>query len=195
MDYPLDLRFKLIALAPQLSITDAAGQLLFYVKQKAFKLKEAVTVYADAERTRTVAKISADRVLDISATYRFLDPEGSRFGTLKRYGIKSMWKARYDVVNKAGEEILSLREDNGWIKLIDGMLAQIPVAGLLSGYVFHPSYTLSRPDGTAVLHVKKRAAFLESRFRVERLAGMNEAEEAMGIMSIMMMTLLERGRG
>ena len=32
MNYPLEIKFKLLALAQQLSITDAGGTLLFYVK-------------------------------------------------------------------------------------------------------------------------------------------------------------------
>ena len=34
--YPLSLSFKLLALAPQITVTDSSGALLFYVKQKAF---------------------------------------------------------------------------------------------------------------------------------------------------------------
>ena len=39
MRFPLDLRFKIVAIAPQISVTDASGALLLYVKQKAFRLK------------------------------------------------------------------------------------------------------------------------------------------------------------
>ena len=48
MNFPLDLRFKLLAIASQIAVTDAQGQLVYYAKQRAFKLKEAVTVFADA---------------------------------------------------------------------------------------------------------------------------------------------------
>ena len=48
--YPLDLRFKLIAIASQIYVRDAAGSLRYYVRQKAFTLKEAVTVFADEAR-------------------------------------------------------------------------------------------------------------------------------------------------
>ena len=51
MQYPLELKFKVLALAPQISVTDAGGQQIFYVKQKLFKLKEAVTVFARASAT------------------------------------------------------------------------------------------------------------------------------------------------
>ena len=67
MKYPLELSFKIISLGPQLSVTDANGGLVFYVKQKLFKLKEEVTVFADVQQARPLYKINADRVLDISA--------------------------------------------------------------------------------------------------------------------------------
>jgi hypothetical protein len=34
LQFPLSLSFKIIALAPQISVTDAAGQLIGYVRQK-----------------------------------------------------------------------------------------------------------------------------------------------------------------
>lgn len=37
MDFPLDARFKLLAIASQVSVTDAFGTPVFYAKQKAFK--------------------------------------------------------------------------------------------------------------------------------------------------------------
>jgi len=51
MKYPLSLKFKLMALSPQVSVHDADGQLRMYVKQKAFKLKEKVTVFADEQQS------------------------------------------------------------------------------------------------------------------------------------------------
>ena len=47
MNYPLHLSFKILALARQLRLTDASGNRIFHVKQKVFKLKEAVTVFVD----------------------------------------------------------------------------------------------------------------------------------------------------
>ncbi|HEX7120432.1 MAG TPA: hypothetical protein VF212_16685 [Longimicrobiales bacterium] len=194
MDYPLSLSFKLIAVSPQLSVTDATGRTVFYVRQKAFKLKESVTVYADREQTRPVAQMSADRILDISATYRLQAPNGDEFGTVRRRGLKSFWKAHYDVLRQ-DTELMSLKENNAFVKLMDGILSQIPVLGLLSGYVFQPSYDLARADGTTVMRVKKRPAFLEGRFSIEKLGELPPEDEALAILSILMMVLLERTRG
>ncbi|HEX6939591.1 MAG TPA: hypothetical protein VF158_09270 [Longimicrobiales bacterium] len=194
MDYPLSLSFKIFAISPQLAVTDATGRTVFYVRQKAFKLKESVTVFADREQTRPVATITADRILDISATYRLRAPNGDEFGAVRRRGLKSFWKAHYDVL-RGDAELMSLRENNAFVKLMDGILTQIPVLGLLSGYVFQPTYDLVRADGSPVLRVKKRPAFLEGRFSVEKLRDLPPDEEALAILSILMMVLLERTRG
>ena len=76
MHYPLTVSFKILALAPQVAVRDVEGQLLFYVKQKLLKLKEAVTVFSDDGQTQPLFYINADRVLDISARYHISDAQG-----------------------------------------------------------------------------------------------------------------------
>jgi len=194
VNYPIQLTFKIIALAPQMSVTDAGGQLLFYVRQKLLKLKEQVTVFADAEQTRPVASIKADRVLDFSAVYNFEDPQGRRFGAVRRAGMKSLWKAHYEVLRNDAP-IYSIHEDSALVKFIDGLLTEIPVIGLISGYVFHPAYSVTRVDGTRVLHVKKKPALWEGRFSIEKEAELPADDEVLVTLSILMMIMLERSRG
>ena len=194
MNYPLTLTFKLVALAPQLAVTDADGQLVFYVRQKLLKLREAVTVYADREQKRPVTEIKADRILDFNAVYGFEDMQGRRFGAVRRAGMRSIWKAHYEVL-RGDTPMLTIREDSAFVRFMDGVFGDIPVIGLVSGYIFHPSYTVSRPDGTRVLHVKKQPAFWEGKFTIERDAELTPDEEASAVLSILMMVLLERDRG
>ena len=73
MNFPLDLSFKKVALNPQVSVRDASGNVVLYTKQKAFKLKEAVTVFADEAQTRPLYTINADRVLDFNARYNIAE--------------------------------------------------------------------------------------------------------------------------
>ena len=101
MHYPLTLTFKTIALAPQISVADADGNLIFYVKQKLFKLKEAVNVFSDKEQTRLLFTIKADRVIDFSAQYHFRDAAETDLGSVKKRGMKSLWKAHYDIFDGA----------------------------------------------------------------------------------------------
>jgi uncharacterized protein YxjI len=91
--YPLTLTFKIIALAPQIYVRDAAGQELLYVKQKLLKLRERIQVFADSSQSRQVSEINADRILDWSARYTFTDVGGAVLGAVRRRGAKSLWRA------------------------------------------------------------------------------------------------------
>lgn len=194
MQYPLELNFKVMALAPQISVTDANAQQVFYVKQKLFKLKEAVTVFADKQQTRPLYSINADRIIDFSAQYHFTDQAGMPLGSVKRDGMKSLWRARYNVLNGAAPS-LTIHEENPWVRVIDGVVGEIPLVGLVSGYLFHPAYLVDRDDGTTVMRLEKQPAFFESRFSIKKLVDMQPNEETRVLLSLLMMVLLERSRG
>lgn len=194
MNYPLQLSFKVLAIAQQVSVTDAGGNVIGFAKQKAFKLKEAVTVFADAGQTQPLYSIAADRMLDFSANYRFTDKAGNPLGSIRRQGMKSFWKATYEIMDGAVVS-MTLREDNPWVKLVDGFVGEIPILGMFSGYFLHPAYTLSRPNGTALMHIEKRAAFFEGKFIIKKQGEMTPAEETRALLGIIMMVLLERSRG
>jgi uncharacterized protein YxjI len=194
MKFPLHLAFKKLALAPQIFVRDAEGSLQLYVRQKLFKLKESVTVFADREQMRPLYTISADRVLDFSARYTFTDREGRVLGGVRRQGMRSLWRARYEIFRRE-EVVFQIQEENPWVKVVDGLLGEIPVLGFLSGYAFHPAYTISRPDGTTVLRLQKQAALFEGKFTIEKRAELEPHEEGLAVLSLLMMTLLERQRG
>jgi hypothetical protein len=192
--YPLQLTFKILAVAPQISITDASGRLLLYVRQKAFKLKEAVTVYADVERTQALYTIAADRVLDFSAQYHVSTAAGEPVGVVQRKGMRSLWKAHYQV-SRGGAPMFELHEENPWVKVADGLLGEIPILGFLTGYLLNPAYLATRPDGTDVLRVRKRPALWEGRYEITRLGELSDAEQEIALLSLVMLILLERTRG
>ena len=59
MQFPLQLRFKVLALATQIYVTDASGATVFYVKQKMFKLKEDIAVFGRVtERTQNMMAVT-----------------------------------------------------------------------------------------------------------------------------------------
>ncbi|HEX6748218.1 MAG TPA: hypothetical protein VF092_13060 [Longimicrobium sp.] len=194
MQYPLSLTFKLFALSPQISVIDAAGVLKMYVKQKAFKLKEQVTVFADEQQTRPLYHLQADRVIDFRARYHFTDPQGNYIGSVKRQGARSIWRARYDIeVN--GQVMLTIQEENPWIKVADAVFSDLPIVGMFAGYVFNPAYSVTAPDGTVLMRLVKEPAFMQGKFRVEEIVDLPEHDEVRIVLSLLMMLLLERRRG
>jgi hypothetical protein len=201
MNYPLTLSFKIISFGPQLRITDASGQEVMFVHQKALKLKEDVRVYRDSSKTQELYQIGADRVIDFSAQYNFR-ANGRELGSSKRDGMKSLWKVRYNVMDPTGTPTHQIGEDNPWIKMADAVAESIPVVGMFAGYFFNPSYTLGKLNGspeaepTPVLTVTKQPAFFESQFTIEKVGDIaDEEEEIRLLLGVLMMTLLERRRG
>jgi hypothetical protein len=195
MNFPLDLRFKILAIAQQISVTDSMGRVVAYVKQKAFKLKEDVTIFGDEAQTRPLYRIRADRVIDFSAQYRIEDMSGMEIGMVRRQGMRSFWRAQYEI-HRGGLSVMAVQEDNPWTRVLDGLVSEIPVVNLFAGYMFHPAYKVTRLDtGAIALRAVKRAAFLEGRFQIEALGPMSEEDERLAVVSILMILLLERRRG
>ena len=78
----------------------------------------------------------------------------------------------------------------------DALLGEIPVIGMFAGYLFHPAYTVTRADGTEVLRATKQPAMWEGKYTVEKTRRPVSGEaEALGVLSLLMMLLLERRRG
>lgn len=194
MNFPLQLTFKVLAIAPQLTVTDAQGEVLAYVQQKLFRLREAVTVYADSSKQQTNYEIKADRIIDFSASYRFHNADGTDLGGVRRRGMRSLWRANYEVFDSAKTVNFKITEANPWVRMIDSLLSGIPVLELFTGYFLHPSYNVTQ-DGVTVVRITKEPAFFEGRFRVERHQAVSEADEERILLSLMMLVLLERERG
>lgn len=195
MKFPLHLSFKILALASQIYIRDSDGGLAGYVKQKLFKLREEIKVYKDENQTEVRYHINADRVIDFSANYVFSNSLGGRVGSLKRQGVRSLWKADYDINSPEGALVMKINEENGWVKVVDALVGSVPFVGFFSGYIFNPTYLVTRTDGTPVVRLVKDPAFLESRFTMNAVGSMTDSEEELVLLSCLTMVLLERARG
>jgi len=195
MKFPLSFNFKLLAIASQIYVSDADGRSVAYVKQKLMKLKEHVEVFSDDTQTSRLFDIRADRVIDFSAKYNFTDASGVELGSVRRKGMRSIWKASYEVFDGGGNQVGTISEENVYVKILDSLLAEIPIIGIVTGYFLNPSYLLSRMDGTPIARLRKMPAFFEGSFQMEALAPSDNTEQTRNFLSFLMMTLLERMRG
>ena len=189
-NYPLSLVGKLVAFNPQVRITDASGRLVMYVKQKALALKEDVRIFTDEGQQHLLYQIHADRRLDFSARYTILTPDGRPVGQMQREGMKSLWKATYHVFDGMGTPLAMIHEENPWMKVLDGLLSDIPFVGLF----INPAYLIDVRGQTA-LYLRKEPSFLERKFTIEQRGPFGEEEEEVLLASIIMMMILEKDRG
>lgn len=195
MQYPLNMSFKILALAPQIKVTDAQGQSVCYVKQKLLKLKEAVTVFSDESKQKVLCEIKADRIIDWSACYHFFDQSGESFGAVRRKGMRSLWKAHYEVLDESDNHIATIEEENPMSKVADSLFGEIPLIGAFSGYLFHPKYLLKSVAGKKLMRLTKQPAFFEGKYTLDKLVDFDPVDELRALMAFLMMTLLERSRG
>lgn len=96
------------------------GQVLFYCKQKAFKLKEDIRVYTDESMQTEVLVIKARQILDFSAAYDVVDPlTNERVGVLKRKGLASFFVQDEWIIMNGYEQVIgSIMEDSLAMALI-----------------------------------------------------------------------------
>jgi len=196
LNYPLDFKFKITTLASDFNITDRDGNYVAYVRQKMFRLKEDVVVFSDESRTKELFNIKANQWIDFNASYLMTDLiAGKKFGRLARKGMRSIWKARYDIIDENDKPIYQINEDNGWIKVFDSFVGEIPILGMFTGYFLNPSYTVRDNAGKAYFRLKKMPSLIGRRFQLERLIDIDDEDESLVILSFLMMVLLERARG
>ncbi|WP_285268617.1 hypothetical protein [Kaistella rhinocerotis] len=196
LNYPLDFKFKITTLSSDFNITDNNGNYVAYVRQKMFKLKEDVIVFSDERRVEEMFRIQANQWIDFNASYAITEPgSGKKFGRMARRGMRSLWKSQYDIYDENDQTKYQINEDNAWIKVIDGIIGEIPVVGMFSGYFLNPSYTVKDSSGKEYFRLKKMPSLFGRRFQLDRLIDIDGEDESLVILSLLMMVLLERSRG
>ena len=89
------------------------GKLVFYSRQKLFKLREDIRVYADIEKTKEVLCIQARQILDFSAAYDVVDSETKeKVGALRRKGFHSIMRDKWEILDKSDNYLGKIEEDS-----------------------------------------------------------------------------------
>jgi uncharacterized protein YxjI len=112
-------------------VFDEDGELLAYSRQKAFKLKEDIRIYADEGQSVELLTIQADRVIDFSAAYSVIDATtGRKVGSLRRKGMASLMRDTWEILDDAGRVRGRMLEDSAGLailrRLVDFMTLLIP---------------------------------------------------------------------
>ena len=195
LQFPIDFEFKIGTFANDFTATDLSGRTIAYVRQKMFKLKEDIQIFSDENRTKVNYTIKADRWLDFSAAYSFYDSDGSVLGKIARKGWRSLWKAKYEIIDQHDQLQYSVSEENGMVKVFDSILGQVPILNMFTGYFFNPSYLVTDTKEKPIVRMKKEASFWGRKFQLTKVGPMDSDDDDRIMLGLMMMLLLERQRG
>lgn len=195
LKFPIKIEFRISTLSNDFTAYDSSGQVLCYSKQKLFKLKEHVDIFSDQSQAERIYTINANKWLDFSTTYVMKTDLGDEIGRIARKGWSSLWKANYEIFDQYRQPDVTIREENPWSKVMDSMLGEIPIVGMLTGYMFNPTYIAKRPDESEVVRIRKDKSMWGRRFTIDQLDDFEEGEEERILLGVIMMVLLERRRG
>ncbi|MFA6245218.1 MAG: hypothetical protein WC655_30025, partial [Candidatus Hydrogenedentales bacterium] len=107
-------------------IYDSNGNVVFYSKLKAFKLKEDIRLYTGEDQTTEVLTIKAQKVLDIRSTYDVIDSKTQRrVGGLRRKALKSILKDEWLILDENEREIGMMQEDSMLMALLRRFLINL----------------------------------------------------------------------
>ncbi len=108
-------------------VYDKTGRVVFYSKQKAFRLREDFRIYSDESQSRELLTIKTPHIIDFSATYYVQDTTtGEKVGGIKRKGLKSILKDEWIFLSSDGQEIGMLAENSMIMALLSRYLNLIP---------------------------------------------------------------------
>ena len=112
-------------LSAKFHIYDPQGNLAFFSRQKAFKLKEDVRVYSDESMSHEMLVIKARSIIDFGATYDVFDPNagGALVGSLRRKGMKSIVVDEWLFLDAEGRQIGTIKEDSVALALVRRIIA------------------------------------------------------------------------
>lgn len=194
LNYPLNFTFKPLTLASDFNITDANEQFIGYARQKLLKIKEDVVIFDSPQKNKELFRIKADRWLDFNANYN-ISTSGESLGKIARKGMKSIWKATYNILDNNGNSKYTISEENAWVKILDSFIGELPIIGAFTGYFLNPTYILKNQQGEILFKLKKQPSFFGRRFQLHKIKEIEDKDETLIVLSFMMMTLLERARG
>lgn len=126
-------------------IYDGDGNLVFYSRQKAFKLREDFRVYSDERQIEELLTIKTPQILDIGATYNVYDTTTNEtVGAIRRKALKSIVKDEWAFLSNEGREIGKLTESSITKALLSRFINLIP-----------QTYVVVSTDGREVAEIRQ----------------------------------------
>ncbi len=158
-------------------LLDDQDQLVFFVKQKAFKLKEEITVYADEAQSQARLHIRARNIMDISATYDVSEPDGTVVGSLRREGMRSIFRDSWLVLDTSGAEIAKIQEDSLLAALFRRFITPI----------LPQTFRVTNAAGTQIAELKQRFTF----FRLTYDVRLEDLDPRLGVAAAVLLLAIE----
>lgn len=116
--------FKLFG--SNLRVYDPGGNLVLFVHQKAFRIREDIRIYTDELKSHEILTIQARQIIDFSAAYDVTDTmSGVKIGALRRKGWSSILRDSWEVLDAHDIPIAKVTEDNMTLAMVRRLLVNL----------------------------------------------------------------------
>lgn len=165
-------------------VFDENGQVIAYCQQKAFKLREDIRLYTSESKTETLLTMKARSVIDFGVTFDITLPSGESIGSLRRKGLKSMFRDSWLLYSPAGVELATMREDSGTMAVLRRLHEAF---ALLSPQKFQ----ITKSDGTLVATLRTHFNLFVYRLGVSVHTEDEEVDELMVLAAACLIAAIE----
>lgn len=193
LKFPLDIKFNIATLSNDFTVSDANGQSIFYVREKMFSWRDAIKVYRDSSKKEELFQLRSNKLIDFQQTFTITDANGNIIGKARRKTFKSFWTATFHIYDANDNHVFTIKERSGMVRMMDGMVGEIPVVSFFTGYIFNPKYVLTDLNGTEFMEVSKEPSFFGRKFKLNQYQ--SSQDDSLFVLSFMMMLISDRNRG
>ena len=165
-------------------VYDESGHVVAYCQQKAFKLREDIRLYTDESKTETLLTMKAQSIIDFGVTFDITLPSGETIGSLRRKGMKSMFRDSWLLYSPDGTEIATMQEDSGALAILRRLHEAFAV---LSPQKFQ----ITKTDGTHVATLRTHFNLFVYRLGVSVHVEDDEVDELMVLAATCLIAAIE----
>ena len=139
-----------------ITMTNPADEsVIGFIKMKAWKLREDITLFHDEAQTKPAISIRARQIIDFGATYDVTDSAtGQPIASLRRKGLRSTFvRDRWNMMDANGTEFGYIQETSSWLAIARRYLSAISdILGLIFAFI-PETYTIvhTHPTGDQVI--------------------------------------------
>jgi uncharacterized protein YxjI len=177
------LKRQVFALTGKLRFYNPQEQLVLYVEQKMFRLREDIRVFSDESKSQEVLLIQARNIIDFNAAYDVIDPAGNqKVGTLRRKGWRSMMRDEWEVLDVNDQVVGMLFEDS---------VGQALLRRLLLGSLLPQNYDMTLGE-TRVADLRQRFNLFAYQMDIDfSMDPTRRLDHRLGIASATLLAIIE----
>ncbi|MDQ0902021.1 MULTISPECIES: hypothetical protein [unclassified Paenibacillus] len=170
----------------KIDIFDIDEKAILFSKMKAFKLKEDIRLYGDETMQDELISIQARNIIDFSAIFDVVDVEtGHKIGSLRRKGMKSIFKDEWALLSPSDSEIGLIKEDNALLALLRRFLTNLI-----------PQHYIVEMNGTKVAEFKQNFNPFVQKLNLDFSADHNDKlDRRLGLAAAVLLIAVEGNQG